>query len=133
MAWHRNGAGPRRLAVDENDIIYVPLFGEGQLLVYDTRADEELGRYDIPDKASAPYSATWDPTRKAVWLSTNTGDKVYRFDAVTKEITEYPLPIGPGLLRMVLLDYETGDLWLPYSTFPVGDGPSVSVMLHPGD
>ena len=127
------GAGPRRLAVGENDILYIPLFGEGQLVVYDTRAGEELGRYDLPDKVAAPYSATWDPQRKVVWVSSNASDRIFRFDTKTTEFTQYPLPRGPALLRMVLLDYQTGDLWLPYSTFPVGDGPSVLVMMHPGD
>ncbi len=127
------GAGPRRLAVGENDILYIPLFGEGQLVVHDTIAGEELGRYDLPDTVAAPYSATWDPQREVVWVSSNSSDRIFRFDTNTTEFTQFPLPRGPALLRMILLDYQTGDLWLPYSTFPLGDGPSVLVMMHPGD
>ncbi len=127
------GAGPRRLAAGENDVLYIPLFGEGQLVVYDTIAGEELGRHDLPDTVAAPYSATWDPEREAVWVSSNSSDRIFRFDVATSEFTQYPLPRGPALLRMILLDYQTGDLWLPYSTFPVDDNPSVLVMMHPGD
>ena len=127
------GAGPRRLAVGENDILYIPLFGEGQLVVYDTIAGEELGRHDLPDTVAAPNSATWDPEREAVWISSNLSDRIFRFDTETNEFTQYPMPRGPALLRSVLLDYQTGDLWLPYSTFPVDDNPSVLVMMHPGD
>ena len=56
-------SGPRRLTISDQDIMYVPLYGAGQLIEYDTRADKQLGIYDLPDRGSVPYSVTWDPKR----------------------------------------------------------------------
>ena len=73
-------AGPRRISMSDQDILYVALYGSGQLAEYDTRARRMIGVYDLPDRASAPYATTWDPKRKVVWIATSNANAIYRFD-----------------------------------------------------
>ncbi len=137
------GAMPRRLAIDDDGTLWVPLFGEGQLLKYDTEAGKEIARYDMPDRAGATYSVTLDKRRGAIWLATTNSDRIYRFDVDGERWRQYPLPRKEAYLRSIELDHETGDLWTAYSNLPIGkrdpavfgveDANNRVVRLHPGD
>ena len=54
------GTAPRRPAIDADDVLWVPMFGAGQLLAYDAKSKTELGRYDLPDRNAAPYTTAPD-------------------------------------------------------------------------
>jgi streptogramin lyase len=127
------GAGPRRMALDDQDVLYVPLFGTGDLLIYDSRTDKELGRVPMPDPNNAAYSAVWDPWRRAVWIGTSNADVIYRFNPDDRSFAVYPLPSDMGYLRMITFDRHNGNLWTAYSNIPTGAGPSRFVMIDPGD
>ncbi len=127
------GAGPRRIAIDDQDIIYVPLFGSGELFIYDSRADREIARVPLPDINSAVYSAVWDPWRRVVWLGTSNADVIYKYLPETRQFEVFPLPSVMAYLRMITFDRHTGNLWTAYSNIPTGAGPSRFVMLDPGD
>ena len=72
-------AGPRRMSISDDAVLYLALYGAGQLAAYDTKAARMVGIYDLPDRASAPYSTTWDPIRRVVWISTlSNADAIYR-------------------------------------------------------
>jgi virginiamycin B lyase len=62
-------AGPRRMSMSDDGVLYLALYGAGQLAAYDTKTARMVGIYDLPDRASAPYATTWDPVRKVVWPS----------------------------------------------------------------
>ena len=127
-------AGPRRLTITEDDILYVPMFGGGQLVEYDTRAKERIGTYDLPDRGAAPYAVTWDPIRKVVWVATSNADVIYRFDPSTKEFGVLPLPRQRGYLRMLQVDPDTGVLVSSYGNVPfMAEGPRMAFILDPGD
>lgn len=127
-------AGPRRLAIDEDDILYVPLYGAGQLVVYDTRARKQIGLYDLPDRASAPYSVTWDPIRKVVWIPTANADVIYRFDPKTKAFGVLPLPRTGAFLRMLQVDLKSGLLVSSYANIVAeSKGPRMAFIIDPGD
>lgn len=127
------GDGPRRIAIDGNDVIYVPLFGAGELYVFDTRAKKEVARVALPDRNSAPYSAVWDPWREVVWIGTSNGDVIYSYEPESKAFKVFPLPRRMAYLRMIAFDRSNGDLWTTYSNIPTGSGPSQFVLLSPGD
>lgn len=137
------GAAPRRMAIEADGTLWIPLFGEGQLVKFDTRATEELARYDIPDPAAAPYSITLDEKRRAIWVATTNSDRIYRFDIDSERWRHYPLPRREAFLRMIEIDHETGDLWTAYANLPVGPrdptvhghagANNIVVRLHPGD
>ena len=127
-------AGPRRLTIDDNDIMYVALYGAGQLIAYDTRANKQVGIYDLPDRASAPYSATWDPLRKVVWIPTSNADAIYRFDPKTKQFSVLPLPRPGGFLRMLDVEPHTGLLVTSYANIVQNvHGPRMALIIDPGD
>lgn len=128
------GAGPRRMAIDEHDRIYIPLFGSGQLVEYDGQALEKLATYDLPDRASGPYAATWDPVRRVVWIATSNADVLYRFDPETKAFGVIPLPHPKAYLRMIAVDPKTGYLVSSYGNLPEDvDGPRTVLVVDPGD
>jgi streptogramin lyase len=108
-------SGPRRVALSDRDVLYVPLYGSGQLAEYDTRARRMIGVYDLPDRASAPYATTWDPKRKVVWIPTSNADAIYRFDPRNKSFAVLPLPREGAFLRMLLVDRQSGALVTSYA------------------
>ena len=129
-----SGAVPHRMTIDNKDVIYVALSGEGQVWSLDTRQkDAKPKLYDLPDRNSAPYSVTWDNRRKTLWVATSNNNIVYRLNPSNGAIAEYPLPQNNAFLRMIDVDQKTGDLWTTYSNLPVGQGPDFVVQITPGD
>jgi streptogramin lyase len=126
------GEGPRRLAIDERDRIYVPLMGASEVFVYDTRAKKELARVKLPDRWAATYNVTWDSLRKCLWVGTTNADVIYRMNPETYAFTRYPLPRQGALLRMITFDRRTGNLWTAYSSLGK-NSPDALVELDPGD
>jgi streptogramin lyase/cytochrome c551/c552 len=128
------GVGPRRLAITEKDILYVPLFGSGQIIEYDARTHKQLAMYDLPDRASAPYAVTWDPGRQVLWVATSNADVIYRFDPKDHSFGVLPLPRQGAYLRMVQVEPETGLLATSYGILPErAPGPRMALIIDPGD
>ncbi len=127
------GKGPRRMSIDDNDHLYVALFGAGQMDIYDTRTHKLIKTVDLPDLNASPYATVWDRWRNVVWISTSNADVIYRYDVASGEIGHIPLPSTHGYLRMTTFDRKTGNLWTAYSNMPAGSGPSAFVKIDPGD
>lgn len=126
--------GPRRLSINDEDIVYVPLYGSGQLIEYDAKTNTQVGIYDLPDRASAPYAVTWDPVRRVVWIPTSNGDVIYRFDPSDKSFSVLPLPRQSAFLRMLDVDPETGVLITSYANIVENvHGPRMALLIDPGD
>jgi virginiamycin B lyase len=127
-------AGPRRMSMSDDGVLYLALYGAGQLAAYDTKAGRMVGIYDLPDRASAPYATTWDPIRKVVWISTSNADAIYRFDPRTRGIGVLPLPRERGFLRMVHVDRHSGALVTSYANIVEHvRGPRMALLIDPGD
>jgi streptogramin lyase len=127
-------SGPRRLTINEDEIMYVPLFGSGQIVEYDTKAREQIGIYDLPDTGSAPYAVTWDPVRKVVWVATSNADVIYRFDPETGSFGVIPLPRTDAFLRMIDIDPRSGVLITSYANIvEFVKGPRMALIVDPGD
>jgi virginiamycin B lyase len=127
-------AGPRRMSMSDDGVLYLALYGAGQLAAYDTRAGRMIGIYDLPDRASAPYATTWDPLRRVVWIPTSNGDVIYRFDPRTREFGVLPLPRERGFLRMLHVDRRSGVLVTSYANIVEHvRGPRMALLIEPGD
>ncbi len=127
-------AGPRRMSMSDDGVLYLALYGAGQLAAYDTKAARMVGIYDLPDRASAPYATTWDPIRKVVWISTSNADVIYRFDPRTRAIGVLPLPRERGFLRMVHVERGSGDLVTSYANIVEHvRGPRMALLIDLGD
>jgi streptogramin lyase len=127
-------AGPRRIAISDQDVLYLALYGSGQLAEYDTRTRKMIGIYDLPDRASAPYAVTWDPKRKVVWIPTSNANVIYRFDPRDKSFAVVPLPREGAFLRMVEVDRNTGALITAYGNIvEYVHGPRMAAVIDLGD
>ena len=139
----KRGEGPRRLAVQEDGTLWVPLFGAGQLVKINGDTGAEIGRYTLPDRGAGPYGITLDKKRNAIWAATCNSDRIYRFDIATMKWRHYPLPRKETYIRSIEIDPETGDVWTTYSSLPVGkrdvkifgteSANNIIVRLRPGD
>lgn len=127
------GVTPRRLAIGDDDVLWIPLYGSGELLAYDARAARQIGRWPLPLRASAPYVASWDARRRQVWVGTSNADEIYRFDPRSHAFTRYPLPRAGAFMRSIPVDPDTGVVWTSYSAIPPAAGPDVMLRLDPGD
>ena len=127
-------SGPRRISMSDDGVLYLALYGAGQLAAYDTRTLKMLGVYDLPDRASAPYSTTWDPRRKVVWITTSNADAIYRFDPRNKSFGVLPLPRERAFLRSVNVDRQTGALVTSYANIVEHvRGPRMALLIDLGD
>lgn len=139
----KKGEGPRRLAIEDDGTLWVPLYGASQIVKIDGNTGLELGRWQIPDRGAAPYGLTLDKKRNAIWAATSNSDRIYRFDIATERWRHYPMPRAETYIRMLELDPATGDIWTTYSSLPVGKrdpkaygfegANNIVVRLHPGD
>lgn len=127
------GAGPRRMAIDDKDILWIPLYGAGQLVKYDTHTNKILKTYDLPDRASAPYTALWDRSRRLIWIGTTNNDALYAFDPRTETFKLLPLPRRQAYFRKLALDPGTDRLIASYGNIPTGSGPSMALIIELGD
>jgi streptogramin lyase len=137
------GAGPRRLAIQQDGTLWIPLFGSAELVKFDSVKGIELARYSIPDAGAAPYGVTLDKKRNAIWAATSNSDRIYRFDIATEQWRHYPMPRKETYIRMLEIDPLTGDIWTTYSSLPVGkrdpqiygtaSANNMIVRLRPGD
>jgi streptogramin lyase len=121
------------MTIDATGILWIPLFGSGEMVKYDTNSRREVARYELPDRSAAPYAVTWDARRKVVWVANSNVDSVYRFDPATERFTVLPLPRQEGYLRQLALHPESNDLIVTYANLPVGSGPSMALTITPGD
>jgi len=107
-------SGFNQITISDEDVLFAPLFGTGQLLEYDTRTGKQT-IHDLPDRASAPQATTFDPGRKVVWITTANGDLVYRFDPRTGGFAVLPLPRRATQLRTIAVDPVSGMLIATYA------------------
>jgi virginiamycin B lyase len=127
-------AGPRRISISDDDILYMALYGGGQLAEFDTKTRRMIAVHDLPDTGSAPYATTWDNVRKVVWIATSNGDVIYRFDPRKREFSVLPLPRERSFLRMIDVDPRTGVLVTSYANIvDIVQGPRMALIIDPGD
>ncbi len=126
-------SGFNQITISDEDVLFAPLFGTGQLLEYDTRTGKQT-IHDLPDRASAPQATTFDPVRKVVWITTANGDLLYRFDPHTREFAVLPLPRQATRLRTIAVDPVSGMLIATYAdaraTIPA---PSMALTIDLGE
>ncbi len=126
--------GPRRIAMSEDDVLYMALYGSGQLAEFDTKTRKMIGIYDLPDTGSTPYSTTWDQVRKVIWITASNGDFLYRFNPKDKSFGVLPLPRDHTFARMVDVDPQTGVLVTSYGNIvDIVQGPRMALIIDPGD
>ena len=108
-------SGPRRLGADPNgDTVWVGEYFSGRLGKINIHTKEYTG-YEVPNPTSHPYDARVDKNHM-VWVVLMNSDRIARFDPVTEQFTEYPLPTLGTDTRFIDIDNSTDPptLWIPY-------------------
>ena len=127
-------AGPHRMVIDKNDMIYLTLIGSGQISVVDGKKLKEVKRIDLPDRNSAPYAISLDTRRNALWVATVNNDSLFKYDLKSGKFSEYPVGIKDLHMRNIAIDNKTGDLWIASSPIPSNEEEMRRVFLYrPGD
>jgi virginiamycin B lyase len=104
-------SGVRRLAVDRAGGIWMTYFRAGKVARFDP-ATRQFREFDAPGGRDAgPYAVSVDSTGH-VWFNEfqpSLNDLV-ELDPATGEMTRYPIPTGPALVRKLTVD-ATNTVW----------------------
>jgi virginiamycin B lyase len=109
------GARPRRIAVDRNDIVWYTDYRRGFLGRLDLKT-KAVKEYPSPGGTDAqPYGIT-TTTDGSVWYSESgvEPNTLVRFDAATERFQTWAIPNGGGVVRH-MVTAPNGDLLLAYS------------------
>jgi streptogramin lyase len=110
-------AGPKRLAIDQNDLLWIPELATGKITVYDTRARRVIDRLTLPIPGDFPYGIRRNRYTGDLWVTGSGSDSLYRLDPDTKQFTIYRLPRLGAYTRTVSFD-DKGYIWTNYASFP---------------
>jgi len=109
--------GPKRLAIDHDDVLWIPELATGKITVYDTRNNKMLDRLSLPIPGDFPYGIRRNRHTGDLWVTGSGSDSLYRLDPKTKQFTIYRLPRQGAYTRTVSFA-DNGDIWTCYASFP---------------
>lgn len=110
-------AGPKRLAIDKDDVLWIPELATGKITVYDTRAGKVVDRLTLPIPGDFPYGIRRNRYTGDLWVTGSGSDSLYRVDPRTRKFTVYRLPRQGAYTRTVTFT-EDGAIWTCYASFP---------------
>lgn len=110
-------SGPKRLAIDKEDRLWIPELAGGRITLYDTRERKVLDRLKIPIAGDYPYAIRRNPHTGDFWITGSGSDNLYRLDPKTKAFRIYRLPASGAYTRTVAFDAK-GDVWTCYASYP---------------
>lgn len=120
-AWEQDmpedSVGPKRLAIDLNDVLWIPELATGKITVYDTKMRKITGRLSLPITGDFPYGIRRNRYTGDLWITGSGSDALYRLDPKTRKFTIYRLPRRGAYTRTVSFT-ENGDIWTNYASFP---------------
>ena len=106
-----------RLAIDKDDVLWIPELATGKITVYDTRTDKIVDRLTLPIAGDFPYGIRRNRYTGDFWITGSGSDSLYRLNPKTRAITIYRLPHRGAYTRTVSFT-ENGDIWTNYASFP---------------
>jgi streptogramin lyase len=96
-------AYPRRMDADANGDVWVGLWGAGKLLKIDHKTSA-MTVIDPPTPKNGAYAISIDTKKNLIWVTLHKVDKIARFNPVTKEWVEFPLPQAETDVRRIEFD-----------------------------
>lgn len=111
--------GPKRLAIDQDDVLWIPELATGKITVYDTRRRKIVDRLTLPIPGDFPYAIRRNRFTGDLWVTGSGSDSLYRLDPKTKNFAIHRLPRAGAYTRTVSFD-ANGDIWTNYASFPNG-------------
>ena len=110
-------AGPKRLAIDEDDRLWIPELATGKITVYDTRSMTVTDRLSLPIPGDYPYAIRRNPHTGDLWVTGSGSDCLYRLDPRSRRFTIYRLPRHGAYTRTIAFDKD-GGVWTNYASYP---------------
>lgn len=109
--------GPKRLAIDTDDVLWIPELATGKIDVYDTRNRKFIDRLTLPIPGDFPYGIRRNRYTGDLWITGSGSDSLYRLEPKTRQFTVYRLPRLGAYTRTVAFD-DQGYVWTNYASFP---------------
>jgi virginiamycin B lyase len=111
MAEVDTGAGsrPRRVATDPSGMLWITLYGKGQLAKLDPATMKVVKAYPLPGGDAGPYAVTVDGAGM-VWTNEIETDTVVRLDPKSEKMQVVKLPSSNVGIRKMVTDAK-GRLW----------------------
>ncbi|MBV6492525.1 MAG: Virginiamycin B lyase [Turneriella sp.] len=110
-------AGPKRLSIDKNDMLWIPELATGKITLYDTRTEKIAGQIELPIKGDYIYAIRINPYNGDVWATGSGSDSLYRIDPKTRAVRVYRMPRRGTFTRTVVFDKE-GNVYTCYGSLP---------------
>ena len=102
--------GPRRMRFDENGILWVTGYSEGELARVDVTKGFDSKVYEMPEFAEgfrpAPYALGVHPDTQDIWINENMTDRIFRFIPAEERFVVYPLPLSGSYSRDMTFSAE---------------------------
>lgn len=105
---HPKTAGPRRITVDSQGIVYFGEWWGNQIGRFDPKT-EKFQEFPLPDADPTPYAVAVDRYDN-VWYSSYDDDILGRLDPKTGAVVEFPLPFSGNGMRELIPDAQ-GRIW----------------------
>lgn len=102
------GSRPRRIAVAADGMLWVTLYGKGQLAKVNPQTMKIIKSYPLPGGNAGPHSVTVD-NAGIIWANELKNDTVLRLDPATEAMQVIRLPSPNNGVRHLLA--ESGRLW----------------------
>lgn len=112
-----HSVGPKRLAIDADDVLWIPELASGKITVYDTRTRKITDRFDLPIKGDFPYGIRRNRYTGDLWITGSGSDSLYRLEPASRKFSVYRLPRQGAYTRTVAFE-PNGDVWTNYASFP---------------
>ena len=110
-------SGPKRLAIDTADRLWIPELAQSRILVFDTLARKVVERITLPIKGDYPYAIRRNPKNGEMWITGSGTDSLYRYDPRRKNFRIYRFPRRGAYTRTVAFD-EKDNVWTCYASYP---------------
>jgi virginiamycin B lyase len=115
------GAAPRRLVIDSDDMVWYVDHARGKLARLDPGTGE-VREWDSPGGAeSRPYGMAIDASDRIWYVETGPDANPFvGFDPATEEFTVTPIPSGAGAVRHMYYDENTNSIWFGTDANTIG-------------
>ncbi|HEY5039786.1 MAG TPA: hypothetical protein VIJ93_11995 [bacterium] len=110
-------AGPKRLAIDDEDRLWIPQLASGLITVYDTKQRTVLKKLPLPIPGDYVYCIRRDRYTGNLWATGCGSDSLYRIDPKTFQFTVFRLPRLGAFTRTTVFDGK-GNVWTNYACIP---------------
>ena len=108
-------SGPKRLAIDPEDILWIPELTTGHITSFDTRSMSVTARFPLPITGEYPYAIRRNPYDGTLWGTGPGSDVLYRYNGQDFDI--YRLPRRGSYSRTIAFE-PGGSVWISYASFP---------------